>query len=85
MSYSVVLFVHNTVSEYHRFVHNDPVEMFIGLSFAYVKNRADLDCRPTFATYSDDTTMVQIIGDITIQMRTNIINQINNMRRKYGN
>ena len=80
MSYTIVLFVHNTVSQYKKVSYENSVDTFVNLSFNHVKNRADLDCRPAFISYSDDATMVQLIGDMTFDLQRKVINAISVMR-----
>lgn len=80
MSYTVVLFVHNTVTEYHSVSYSNVVDLFVHLSYTRVKERADLDCRKSFISYSDDALMVQLIGPITNELTTTVINAINSMR-----
>lgn len=84
MSYTVVLFVHNTVKEYHVMLPNEVVKKFIELSAQYVKVRADLDIRDSFISYSDDETMVQLIGNITNPLRVEVIKFINKLKVNYG-
>jgi hypothetical protein len=84
MSYTVVLFLHNTVKEYHIVITNEAVKKFIELSSQYVKVRADLDIRDSFISYSDDSTMVQLIGNITNPLRVDVIKFINKLRNNYG-
>jgi hypothetical protein len=42
------------------------------LSKENVNNRADLDIRPDFITYSDDTNMVQLIGPINQSLKEEV-------------
>lgn len=80
MTYTVVLFVHNTVAEYHPVSYSNVVDLFVHLAYTRVKERADLDCRKSFISYSDDDVMVQLIGPITNDLTTSVINAINSMQ-----
>lgn len=80
MSYTVVLFVHNTVKEHHMVLPNEAIKKFIELSSQYVKVRADLDIYDSFISYSDDETMVQLIGNITNPLRVDVIKFINKLK-----
>jgi hypothetical protein len=59
---------------------NEVVKKFIELSAQYVKVRADLDIRDSFISYSDDETMVQLIGNITNPLRVDVIKFINKLK-----
>jgi ABC-type amino acid transport system permease subunit len=83
MSYTVVLFVHNTVKEHHMVLANEVVKKFIELSSQYVKVRADLDIYDSFISYSDDETMVQLIGNITNPLRVDVIKFVTKIRLNY--
>jgi hypothetical protein len=63
---------------------NEVVKKFIELSAQYVKVRADLDIRDSFISYSDDETMVQLIGNITNPLRVDVIKFINKIKVNYG-
>ena len=77
--YILVVFVHNTVKSYEIVSYNDIVNRFINLCHANINVRADLDCRSHFVPYSDDKSMVQLIGFINPNLTQDVINAINKL------
>jgi len=70
--YTLVVFTHNTIKTYKTVYFHNCVNWFILLSKENVNNRADLDIRPDFITYSDDTNMVQLIGPINQSLKEEV-------------
>jgi hypothetical protein len=80
--YAIVVFVHNTVSEYHRVTYDSAKSMFINLARYRIAFRADLDCRESFISYSDDVTMVQLIGFIDYKLQADISTLIEHLKKE---
>ena len=75
----VVVFLHNTVKSYEVITFQQILKNFID-ECKNVNQRADLDLRDAFISYSDDSRMVQLIGPITSSIVFMIQNAINDMR-----
>jgi len=78
----VVVFLHNTVKSYEVITFQQILETFIN-ECKHVHQRADLDLRDAFISYSDDARMVQLIGPITSSIVLMIQNAIGDMRSNF--
>lgn len=76
ISYTLVVFTHNTVKFYKTVYYYNCINYFIQLSKENVKSRADLDIRPDFITYSDDENMVQLIGPINLSLKEELADKL---------
>jgi hypothetical protein len=77
--FTIVTFVHNTIKTYRKLTLSDLVVTFIE-ECSNVNQRADLDIRDQFITYSDDEVMVQIIGPITSTITYLIQNAVDDLK-----
>jgi Ni2+-binding GTPase involved in maturation of urease and hydrogenase len=77
--FTIVTFVHNTIKNYRKVTLSDLVVTFIE-ECGNVNERADLDIRDQFITYSDDEVMVQIIGPITSTITYLIQNAVDDLK-----
>jgi hypothetical protein len=78
----VVVFIHNTVKSYEVITFQQILKTFIN-ECKHVHQRADLDLRDAFISYSDDSRMVQLIGPITSSIVFMIQNAIDDMRSNF--
>jgi hypothetical protein len=78
----VVVFLHNTVKSYVKVTDHQILKTFMD-ACKHVNQRADLDLRDSFISYSDDNVMVQLIGPITSNIVLMIVNAINDMRSNF--
>jgi len=79
-TFIIVFFQNCTIVSYEIIDKYDILPKFLLLCEDKINERADLDIRSHFITYSDDCNMVQLIGPITSNLTQLIQSEIAIMR-----